>query len=292
MRRKVRRRFGGRLKAWVSGGAALNQEIGLFFLALGVPLLQGYGQTEASPVISANPPRRIKIATVGPALEGVEVKIAEDGEILVRSEAVMKGYWRDGGRDRGGDPRGLAPYRRYRQPRRRGLSEDHRPQEGHHRAVRRRQCLAGAGRGLPGAAARDQPGHGPWRPPSAYRGPARARCGVRRRLGRRARTPSRPSPSWPRTRLPPGPGRGGRPGQCRSLAHRAHPPLRHRARALHHRERHADGLAEDPPPQDPGTLRRACWSGSIRRNSRDTRRRSWECRPRCPSPADSPDPGS
>ena len=57
MRRKVRRRFGGRLKAWVSGGAALNQEIGLFFLALGVPLLQGYGQTEASPVISANPPR-------------------------------------------------------------------------------------------------------------------------------------------------------------------------------------------------------------------------------------------
>jgi long-chain acyl-CoA synthetase len=95
VRRKVRGRFGGRLKAWVSGGAALNQEIGLFFLALGVPLLQGYGQTEASPVISANPPRRIKIATVGPALEGVEVKIAEDGEILVRSEAVMKGYWRE-----------------------------------------------------------------------------------------------------------------------------------------------------------------------------------------------------
>ena len=95
VRRKVRQRFGGRLKAWVSGGAALNQEIGLFFLALGVPLLQGYGQTEASPVISANPPRRIKIHTVGPALAGVEVKIAEDGEILVRSEAVMKGYWRE-----------------------------------------------------------------------------------------------------------------------------------------------------------------------------------------------------
>lgn len=95
VRRKLRARFGGRLKAWVSGGAALNHEVGLFFLALGVPLLQGYGQTEASPVISANPPRRIKIRTVGPALEGVELRIAEDGEILVRSEAVMKGYWRD-----------------------------------------------------------------------------------------------------------------------------------------------------------------------------------------------------
>jgi long-chain acyl-CoA synthetase len=95
VRRKLRQRFGGRLKAWVSGGAALNEEIGLFFLALGVPLLQGYGQTEASPVVSANPPRRIKIRTVGPALAGVEIAIAADGEILVRSEAVMKGYWRD-----------------------------------------------------------------------------------------------------------------------------------------------------------------------------------------------------
>ena len=97
VRRKLRRRFGGRLKAWVSGGAALNEEIGLFFLALGVRLLQGYGQTEASPVVSANPPRRIKIRTVGPALAGVEIKIADDGEILVRSEGVMKGYWRDEG---------------------------------------------------------------------------------------------------------------------------------------------------------------------------------------------------
>ncbi|HXZ02464.1 MAG TPA: long-chain fatty acid--CoA ligase [Stellaceae bacterium] len=95
VRRKVRQRFGGRLKAMVSGGAPLNAEIGRFFLSLGVRLLQGYGQTEASPVISANPPRRIKIDTVGPALEGVEVRIAEDGEILVRGPVVMKGYWND-----------------------------------------------------------------------------------------------------------------------------------------------------------------------------------------------------
>jgi long-chain acyl-CoA synthetase len=95
VRRKVQGRFGGRLKAMVSGGAPLNPEIGRFFLALGVPLLQGYGQTEASPVISANPPKRIKIETVGPPLDGVEVRIGTDGEILVRGELVMKGYWND-----------------------------------------------------------------------------------------------------------------------------------------------------------------------------------------------------
>jgi long-chain acyl-CoA synthetase len=95
VRKKVRQRFGGRLKAFVSGGAALNPEIGVFFTALGLRLLQGYGQTEASPVISANPPDRVKIHTVGLPLTGVEVKIAEDGEILVRGGMVMKGYWQD-----------------------------------------------------------------------------------------------------------------------------------------------------------------------------------------------------
>jgi long-chain acyl-CoA synthetase len=95
VRDKVRKRFGGRLKAMVSGGAPLNPEIGLFFIALGVVLLQGYGQTEAAPVVSANPPWRIKIDTVGPPLDGVEVRVAEDGEILVRGDNVMQGYWND-----------------------------------------------------------------------------------------------------------------------------------------------------------------------------------------------------
>ena len=95
VRDKVRARFGGRLKAMVSGGAPLNPKIGTFFLALGIRLLQGYGQTESAPVVSANRPDRIKIHTVGPPLEGVEVKIASDGEILVRGELVMKGYWND-----------------------------------------------------------------------------------------------------------------------------------------------------------------------------------------------------
>jgi long-chain acyl-CoA synthetase len=95
VRSKVRERFGGRLKAMVSGGAPLNPEIGRFFLALGVTVLQGYGQTEAGPVISCNLPARIKIDTVGPPLDGVRLSIAEDGEILVAGDNVMKGYWHD-----------------------------------------------------------------------------------------------------------------------------------------------------------------------------------------------------
>ena len=95
VRAKLRRRFGGRLKAMVSGGAPLNPEIGSFFLALGVRLLQGYGQTEAAPVIACNPPVRIKMETVGPPLDGVRIRIADDGEILVAGANVMKGYWND-----------------------------------------------------------------------------------------------------------------------------------------------------------------------------------------------------
>ncbi|MBI3709256.1 MAG: long-chain fatty acid--CoA ligase [Proteobacteria bacterium] len=95
VRDKVRARFGGRLKALVSGGAPLNPDIGLFFTALGLTLLQGYGQTETSPVVSCNPTDRVKLDTVGPPLVDVEVKIAEDGEILVRGPLVMAGYWND-----------------------------------------------------------------------------------------------------------------------------------------------------------------------------------------------------
>jgi long-chain acyl-CoA synthetase len=93
VRKKVSERFGGRLKAFVSGGAPLNYDIGVFFLALGVRVLQGYGQTETAPVVSANPPSRIKIDTVGPAFPGVELRIADDGEILIRGELTMQGYW-------------------------------------------------------------------------------------------------------------------------------------------------------------------------------------------------------
>jgi long-chain acyl-CoA synthetase len=96
LRKKVRGRFGGRMKAMVSGGAPLNIDIGLFFQAMGLPLLQGYGQTEAGPVISCNRPKAgIRMETVGPPLRNTEVRIADDGEILVRGENVMQGYWRN-----------------------------------------------------------------------------------------------------------------------------------------------------------------------------------------------------
>ncbi len=93
VRNKVRKRFGGRLKAFVSGGAPLNYDIGVFFHSLGLCILQGYGQTESAPVISCNPPSRVKIHSVGIPLAGVEVQFADDGEILVRGELVMQGYW-------------------------------------------------------------------------------------------------------------------------------------------------------------------------------------------------------
>ena len=93
---KIRQRFGGRIKAMVSGGAPLNPEVGVFFEAMGLTMLQGYGQTEAGPVISCNRPKAgIKMDTVGPPMRGVEVRIAEDGEILCRGELVMQGYWQN-----------------------------------------------------------------------------------------------------------------------------------------------------------------------------------------------------
>ena len=94
LRKKVRRKFGGRMKAMVSGGAPLNPDVGLFFQAMGLPMLQGYGQTEAGPVISCNRPKAgIRMDTVGPPLMNTEVRIANDGEIMVRGELVMRGYW-------------------------------------------------------------------------------------------------------------------------------------------------------------------------------------------------------
>jgi long-chain acyl-CoA synthetase len=96
LRRKVRAKIGGRQKAWVSGGAPLNPEVGLFFESLGITFLQGYGQTEAGPVIACNRPSAgIRLDTVGPPVKGCEVRIAEDGEIMIRGELVMHGYWRN-----------------------------------------------------------------------------------------------------------------------------------------------------------------------------------------------------
>ena len=93
VRKKVKKQFGGNLRAFVSGGGALDKKIGEFLNAIGLPTLQGYGLTETSPVVSCNPIHKIKVETVGPPFKGNQVKIAEDGEILVKGENVMLGYW-------------------------------------------------------------------------------------------------------------------------------------------------------------------------------------------------------
>ena len=93
VRKKIKKQFGGNLKAFVSGGGALDKEIGEFLNAIGLPTLQGYGLTETSPVVSCNPIHKIKVETVGPPFKGNKIKIAQDGEILVKGENVMLGYW-------------------------------------------------------------------------------------------------------------------------------------------------------------------------------------------------------
>ena len=93
VRKKIREQFGGNLQAFVSGGGALDQNIGEFLNAAGLPTLQGYGLTEASPVVSCNLPDLIKVETVGPPFRTNKVRIAEDGEILIKGENVMLGYW-------------------------------------------------------------------------------------------------------------------------------------------------------------------------------------------------------
>jgi len=94
VRKKIKNQLGGNLKAFVSGGGALDREIGEFLNAIGLPTLQGYGLTETSPVVSCNPINKIRVETVGPAFKGNQVKIAEDGEILIKGENVMLGYWK------------------------------------------------------------------------------------------------------------------------------------------------------------------------------------------------------
>ena len=93
VRKKIQNQFGGNLQAFVSGGGALDQKIGEFLNAIGLPTLQGYGLTEASPVVSCNLPDLVKVDTVGPPFRTNKVKIAEDGEILIKGENVMLGYW-------------------------------------------------------------------------------------------------------------------------------------------------------------------------------------------------------
>ena len=174
-RPKIGKRFGGRMKALVSGGAPLNPEIGVFFHSIGLTLLQGYGQTEAGPVISCNRPSAgIKMDTVGPPLMNTEVRIADDGEILVRGELVMKGYWRN----KAETERVLVD----------GWLHTgdigHIDDKGPDRQRQGRQCLTAACRGHADAPARDFAGDGLWRQaPAPCRHP-RPRSRMDGRMGR------------------------------------------------------------------------------------------------------------
>ena len=95
VRKNFQKKFGGNLQAFISGWAALNEQVGLFFQSLGINILQGYGQTECSPLISCNPINKIKIDTVGVVIKGLQVKISNENEILVKGSSLMKGYWKD-----------------------------------------------------------------------------------------------------------------------------------------------------------------------------------------------------
>jgi long-chain acyl-CoA synthetase len=93
--RAIQQRFGGRLRFAISGGAALSREVAGFFEAIGLQLYQGYGLTETAPVLAAERPGAVRLGSVGPAVPGVELRIAEDGEILAKSPGLMRGYWED-----------------------------------------------------------------------------------------------------------------------------------------------------------------------------------------------------
>jgi long-chain acyl-CoA synthetase len=90
---KIREGIGGSFRGFISGGGPLSRELAEFFWAVGVPVYQGYGLTESSPVVSANHPGENKVGTVGKPIPHVSVRIAEDGEILVQGPCVMKGYY-------------------------------------------------------------------------------------------------------------------------------------------------------------------------------------------------------
>ena len=181
LRKKIRQRFGGRQKAWVSGGAPLNPEVGVFFQSLGITFLQGYGQTEAAPADQLqspkrrHPPRYRRAA--GQELRGPYRRGWRDHGPRRECDARLLAQ---SGRDRAGPQGRLAGDGRRRPFRRQGPDRHHRPQEGHPRQRQGRQCLAAADRGHADPPSRDRPGDGLWRPPAAPGGAAGPGSGNRR----------------------------------------------------------------------------------------------------------------
>ena len=176
--------FGGSLRQAVSGAAPIAHEILEFFCAAGVPVLEGYGMTETATAATYSTIEDHRFGTVGRALPGVEIKIADDGEILVKGPNIFGGYYKSDDASFGAVDRGLAAHRRPRLDRRGRLPVDHRPQEGHHHHRRRQEPHAGQHRERPQAEPLDLPGGHARRPPAV---PGRARSRSTRRRSSRGR---------------------------------------------------------------------------------------------------------
>ena len=149
---KISALFGGKIKNCVTGAAPINPEILRFFDAAGVLVLEGWGMTETSTAATVARPDAFKFGTVGRAFKDAEIRIADDGEILVTGPQRLPGLLQEPGGDEGDDRRRLAAHRRHRRDRLRGLPEDHRPQEGHHHHRRRQEHHARQPRGRDQAA--------------------------------------------------------------------------------------------------------------------------------------------
>ena len=129
------------MRVAASGAAPLSKDLAEFYEAIGMPLIEGYGLTEGG-VVTFNPLDRPKPGSIGKPLPGVEVRIAEDGELLVQSPCLFSGYYNDPADHRRGVARRLAAYRRHRLHRRRRLHLHHRPQEGADRLLHRQEDLS------------------------------------------------------------------------------------------------------------------------------------------------------
>ncbi len=246
---KIKQQFGGRLRFFVSGGAPLRREVAEFFHAIGVLILEGYGLTETTGATHVNRPDRFRFGTVGPAMPGCELRIAEDGEILIRGPGVMQGYHGlpedtaaaldEAGWLHTGDIGEL----------RDGFLRDHRPQEGHHHHLERQEHRPLAARGPARAGRGHRPRAGdrrraaapgrPDRPRRAGHAGGRAPGGPRLPHRRRAR----PAPADPPARADPD-----RPSERRSGQLRGDPPVCDRALRAQRGERRADADAQAAPP--------------------------------------------
>ena len=184
---KIRGLFGGNLRLAVSGAAPINPDILRFFDAAGVLVLEGWGMTETSTAATISSPDDFKVGTIGKPFPGCEVKIAEDGEILVKGPNVFQGYYKNEEATRRDDRRRLAPHRRHRRDRLRRLHQDHRPQEGHHHHRGRQEHHPGQPRGRNQAAPAGLPVRRRRRPPAlpGRAGHPRPRRGGRLRQGAR-----------------------------------------------------------------------------------------------------------